>query len=133
MTKFEGEAIEPTPSRSGSGHGKGIGPGGPEGSGGGSYNPGGLVDRVPILVFEPELPPYPPKAREHSIRGEVILQILVRIDGSAVVIGPLKSVPYCMEAAIETARKYKWKPALRDGKPVEHQGVLMVRFDFVAR
>ena len=58
-----------------------------------------------------------------------MLQVLVKLDGSTEVLGVIKSG---CRACVETARKhallYRWKPALKDGKPVEAIGVISVTF-----
>ena len=112
----------------GEGQGWGVGPGYGGGSGGGAYSPGGY-DVEPRLLYEPPEPPYPESARRRRISGEVMLQVLVRLDGSTEVLGIIKSG---CRACIETARKhallYRWEPALKDGKPVEAVGVISVTF-----
>lgn len=112
----------------GPGKGWGVGPGEGGGFGGGRYQPGGW-DIEPILK-EKHLPSYPPLAREKLVTGEVILEILVRTDGSTEVLRVIKSLPYgCVDAAVSAARLYRWKPARKRGKPVEAVGMLTVTFN----
>ncbi len=112
----------------GEGRGWGVGPGYGGGSGGGAYSPGGY-DIEPRIIFEPDKPPYPEAARRRRITAEVMLQILVKLDGSTEVLGVIKSgCRVCVETAREHARKYRWKPALKGGRPVEALGVITVRF-----
>lgn len=112
----------------GEGQGWGVGPGYGGGSGGGAYSPGGY-DVEPQLVFEPDEPPYPESARQRRITGEVMLQVLVKLDGSTEVLGVIKSgCRACVETARRHAALYRWKPALKDGKPVEAIGVISVTF-----
>jgi protein TonB len=115
----------------GTGEGWGVGPGRGGGFGGGEYRPGGY-DIEPTLVFKPPDPPYPPRAREKMVMGEVIVRIWVRLDGTTEVLGILKSLPFCNEAAVEHAKKYRWKPALKNGKPIETEGIIYVRFNLLA-
>jgi protein TonB len=112
----------------GTGEGWGVGPGRGGGFGGGDYRPGGW-DIQPVLVFKPPAPVYPDRARERMVRGEVILEILVKLDGSTRVLKVIKSLPFCVEAAKEHARLWRWKPALKDGKPIETTGIITVHFD----
>ena len=72
-------------------------------------------------------------AREKMVAGEVILQVLVRLDGSTEVVRVIKSLPYCVDAAKENARLWRWKPALKKGKPVEALGIITVTFDIFAQ
>lgn len=112
----------------GEGQGWGVGPGYGGGSGGGAYSPGGF-DIEPRLIYEPPEPPYPESARRRRITGEVMLQVLVKLDGSTEVLGVIKSgCRACVETARQHALLYRWKPALKDGKPVEAIGVISVTF-----
>lgn len=112
----------------GEGQGWGVGPGYGGGSGGGAYAPGGY-DVEPSLIYEPPEPPYPDSARRRRVSGEVMLQVLVKLDGSTEVLGVIKSgCRACVETARRHARKYRWKPALKDGEPVEAVGVITVTF-----
>ena len=112
----------------GVGEGFGVGPGRGGGFGGGDYSPGAW-DIEPVLVFKPPDPEFPPTAREKMVRGEVIIQVLVKLDGSTEVVGVIKSLPYgCVESAKENAKLFRWKPALKEGKPVEAWGIITVEF-----
>jgi hypothetical protein len=116
----------------GTGEGWGVGPGRGGGFGGGDFSPGGW-DIEPVPIFEPPSPPYPPVAREKMVAGEVILQVLVHLDGSTEVVRVIKSLPYCVDAAKENARLWRWKPALKNGKPVEALGIITVTFDIFSQ
>lgn len=115
----------------GSGSGNGVGSGGPGGCCEGAFHAGSL-DREPVLLFKPDDPPYPAEARARGVRGEVIFEIVVRADGSTVVDKVLRRLPYCTEIARELATRYRWKPGLKDGRPVDTVGILIVRFDLVS-
>jgi len=116
----------------GSGEGWGVGPGRGGGFGGGDYSPGAW-DIEPVLVFKPPSPDYPAAAREKMVRGEVLLEVLVKLDGTTEVVRVLKSLPYCVETARENAKLWRWKPALNDGKPTEAYGVITVTFELFAQ
>ncbi len=112
----------------GEGQGWGVGPGTGGGSGGGAYRPGGY-DIEPRLIYEPPEPPYPESARRRRVSGEVMLQVLVKLDGSTEVLGVIKSgCRACVETARRHARLYRWEPAIKDGEPVEAVGVISVTF-----
>lgn len=117
----------------GTGEGWGVGPGRGGGFGGGDYSPGAW-DIDPTVVFKPPDPAFPPSAREKMVRGEVILQVLVKLDGTTEVVGVIKSLPYgCVETAKENAKNWRWKPALKEGKPVEALGIIIVKFDIFSQ
>ena len=116
----------------GVGEGWGVGPGRGGGFGGGDYSPGAW-DIEPVLVFKPPHPAYPPSAREKMVSGEVILRVLVKLDGSTEVISVIKSLPYCVETATENAKLWRWKPALKEGEAVEAFGIITVTFDIFSQ
>ena len=107
--------------------GSGIGPAGA--SRRGAPHARGSYDVDPVPIYKPTEPPYPEKARERMVSGEVILEVIVKLDGSTEVVSVIKSLPHCVDAAIENARKWRWKPALKDGRPVEAYGIITVSFD----
>jgi len=111
----------------GSGDGFGVGPG-KDGVGGG-FGDGGGWDTDPVPLYKPPDPAYPTAARERGIAGEVILRVLIRLDGSTEVVDVVKSLPYCVDAALANAKLWRWKPARRHGKPVEAIGIITVTFD----
>lgn len=119
----------------GGGDGIGAGPGKDWGLGPGSKGccggdeGGGSWDTDPVLVYQPPNPVYPSAARQRLISGEVILRVLVKLDGSTEVVGVLKSLPYCVDAALANSKLWRWKPALRKGMPVEAFGIITVTFD----
>jgi uncharacterized protein (TIGR02246 family) len=88
-----------------------------------------LWDIDPEVQFNPSQPATPPEARARQISGRVLLEILVRRDGTTEVVKVLEGLPHgCTETAIEHARQWRWKPALRAGKPVEATGTIWVDF-----
>ena len=92
---------------------------------------GGGWDTEPVLVFKGPDPEYPAAAIRRNVSGEVILAIRVLVDGSTEVTGVLKSLPHCVGVAKESARRYRWRPALKGGRPVEATGVITVRFQLL--
>jgi protein TonB len=108
-------------SGSGGGVGVGSGPGFGEGRGGGT---GGGVFRVgggvlaPKLVFDPE-PEYSEEARKAKYQGTCVLSVIVGPDGLAHDIKVTNTLGLGLdEKAIEAVRKWRFEPAMKDGKPV---------------
>jgi protein TonB len=102
----------------GEGRGAGIGPGSGGGTGGGPYQPGSGID-PPALVREIK-PLYTEDARRRAIEGDVVLEIVVRRDGS---VGDVHVV-HTLEAgldqkAIDAVRQWRFGPARRQGSPVD--------------
>jgi hypothetical protein len=46
---------------------------------------------------------------------------------------PHRLIPSCVEAAKENAKLWRWKPALKNGKPVDALGIITVTFDIFAQ
>ncbi len=108
-------------SGSGGGVGVGSGPGFGEGRGGGT---GGGVFRVgggvlaPKLVYDPE-PEYSEEARKAKYQGTCVLSVVVGPDGLAHEIKVTNTLGLGLdEKAIEAVRKWRFEPAMKDGKPV---------------
>jgi len=108
-------------SGSGGGVGVGSGPGFGEGRGGGT---GGGVFRVgggvaaPKLIFDPE-PEYSEEARKAKYQGTCVLSVIVGPDGLAHDIKVTNTLGLGLdEKAIEAVRKWRFEPAVKDGKPV---------------
>jgi periplasmic protein TonB len=79
--------------------------------------------KMPELIPETKVTPeYPELARVARIEGNVILQAVIRADGT---VGDLKVLRCSQttfgfeEAAVEAVRQWRYLPALLDGRPVD--------------
>lgn len=82
---------------------------------------------VPIRKIDPI---YPEAARRLRIEGVVILELVVKKDGTVGDIKVLRSLnPLLDQAAIEAARQWRFKPGRVNGRPVDAFFVLTVRFN----
>ena len=81
------------------------------------YMPKELDTKVRLLN-KPE--PVPPEeARRNDVRGRVVLRAVFSGNGTVTNIRVIAGLPYGMtESAIEAARRIKFVPATKDGKPV---------------
>lgn len=70
---------------------------------------------VPVTRVEPA---YPEFAREAQIQGKVTLHVLVGKDGRVKNVKVMKGVTGLNEAAVEAIKKWVFKPALSNNKPV---------------
>lgn len=78
---------------------------------------GGAV-RPPVKIYYPS-PRYTEEARQAQIQGVVILRAVIDAEGDVTEVELLKGLPMGLaEAALETARQWKFKPATMDGRPV---------------
>jgi protein TonB len=102
----------------GAGQGPGIGTGSGGGTGGGPYQPGNGID-PPTLLREVK-PAYTDEARRRAIEGNVVLQIVVRADGSVGDVHVTHTLAAGLEQrAVEAVRQWRFSPARHQGTPVD--------------
>jgi len=102
----------------GDGRGGGIGPGEGGGTGGGPFKPGSGIE-PPTLLREVK-PLYTDEARRQSIVGNVVLEIVVRRDGTVGSLRVIRSLGAGLdERAVEAVRQWRFGPARRQGAPVD--------------
>jgi len=102
----------------GEGNGSGIGPGTGGGEGGGPYRPGAGID-PPSLQREVKAL-YTDDARRRGIEGDVVLEIVVRRDGSVGDVRILRSLDRGLDQrAIEAVHQWRFSPAHRHGVAVD--------------
>jgi protein TonB len=112
----------------GSGGGMGGGRGGGIGSGVGPYVVGNGV-KPPVPLVQP-LPAYTEEARKARAEGIVLIQAIVRKDGTVDSFKVLRGLGYGLdESAINTiATKWRFKPGTFKGMPVDVQANIEVSF-----
>lgn len=102
----------------GEGDGAGIGPGSGGGTGGGPYRPGSGV--TPPTVLHEVKPDYTEEARRRGIEGDVVLEIVVRRDGSVGDVRLLQGLGSGLDQrATDAVRQWRFSPARRLGAPVD--------------
>jgi protein TonB len=83
----------------------------------------GVSDGEYLPIYKVQ-PIYPPRAAARGLEGYVIVQYTVTTDGTTRDVQVVESTSSLFErAAIESAQKYKYKPRIIDGVPVEVAGV----------
>ncbi len=112
----------------GSGGGMGGGSGGGIGSGIGPYVVGNGV-KAPVVLFQP-LPAYTEEARKARAEGIVLIQAIIRKDGTVDSFKVLRGLGYGLdESAINTiATKWRFRPGTFNGSPVDVQANIEVSF-----
>jgi protein TonB len=101
----------------GSGNGNGMGPGSGGNTGGGVYRIGGGVSQ-PVVLFAPE-PEFSEEARKAKVAGNVVVYLQVDTNGRPTHVHVIRGIGMGLdEKAVEAVRQYKFKPAMKDGKPV---------------
>jgi TonB family protein len=111
----------------GSGNGSGYGPGSGGGVGGGVYQIGGDVSQpVPIYKLEPE---YSEEARKAKYSGTVVLSVVIDANGNTRDIHVIRPLGLGLdEKAIEAVAKWRFRPAMKNGRAVAVQAQVEVNF-----
>ena len=74
-------------------------------------------------------PVYTDDARERRIEGEVVLEVTFDATGTVRVHGVVEGLGFGLDqAAVAAAEEIEFKPARRDGRPVDHTATLRVVF-----
>jgi periplasmic protein TonB len=102
----------------GEGTGSGIGPGEGGGMGGGPYRPGSGVE--PPRLLKEVRADYSDEARRANITGEVVLEIVVRRDGTVGDVRILRRLGSGLDQrAVAAVRQWRFAPARLKGNPVD--------------
>jgi periplasmic protein TonB len=111
----------------GSGRGNGVGPGSGGGFGGGAFRIGGGVSAPSVLSkVEPE---YSEEARKAKWQGTVVLRLVVDDQGRPQQLQVVRSLGLGLDQkAIEAVEKWRFKPGMKDGKPVPVVATIEVNF-----
>lgn len=79
--------------------------------------------------IERQQPQYTKEAKEAGIQGTVVLSVKITSEGLVDDAKVVKSLqPDLDEEAIKAAKKWKFKPAMKDGKPVTVVATIEINF-----
>jgi periplasmic protein TonB len=102
----------------GNGDGAGVGPGSGGGTGGGPYRPGSGI--TPPSIQREVKPDYTEEGRRRNIEGDVVVEIVVRSDGSVGSVKLNSGLGAGLdERAMDAVRQWRFNPAHRYGVPVD--------------
>ena len=102
----------------GEGDGSGIGPGSGGGTGGGPYRPGSGI--TPPRLLREVKADYTDEARQRGISGEVVLEIVVRRDGTVGDVRILQGLASGLnDRAVQAVKQWRFAPAQRLGAAVD--------------
>ena len=90
--------------------------------------PAVLPDSTRLEVLKSFKAPYPLKAQEEGIQGRVVVKVTISQQGDVVGADVVSGDPILAESAVNTVKKWKFKPYVRNGKAV--QAVMQLPFDF---
>ena len=111
----------------GEGTGAGIGPGTVAGTGGGPYRPGSGI--TPPALLREVKPDYTEEARRRNLAGEVVLEIVVRNDGTVGDVRVMRGLGAGLDRrAVDAVRQWRFSPARRHGTPVDVMVEVAVEF-----
>ena len=111
----------------GSGTGGGYGPGSGGGVGGGVYRVGGGVS-APSVLYKVD-PEYSEEARKAKYSGTVLISLIVDPQGRPLNIKVVRSLGLGLdEKAMEAVAKWKFKPGMKEGRPVAVVATIEVNF-----
>jgi periplasmic protein TonB len=71
----------------------------------------------PVVITRGQ-PIYPAGVDPATVNGEVHLDAIVESDGSVKDAVVVKSIPQLDSAAVDAARRYRFRPAYKDGAPI---------------
>lgn len=99
----------------------------------GSFPPKVEVDKKPVPLNRPR-PNYPSRAINKKIEGDIHVRVLVGEDGTVKQARVTRGLPEGLtEEAINAVYQVKFKPAMKDGKPVPYWVVIEVQFRLAER
>jgi TonB family protein len=111
----------------GPGNGAGIGDGSIAGTGGGPYRPGAGI--TPPSLMREVKPVYTEEGRRRSVEGDVVMEVVVRADGSIGNVRVLQGLGAGLDQrAIDAVRQWRFTAARRYGTPVDVLVEIAVEF-----
>ena len=112
----------------GEGEGPGVGPGKDGGAGGGVFHVGGGV--TPPTILQRVEPQYSEEARKARYQGTVVLEAIVRRDGTVDIQRIVRSLGFGLdENAIQALKQWRFRPGMRNGVPVDVSLNIEVNFN----
>ena len=87
-------------------------------------------DCTELQVLRMEKVRYPDEARRKGIQGQVTVRVDVSETGKVEKVQPLSGDPTLIPAALASVKKWKYKPFIRNGKPVKVSTLLPLDFAF---
>ena len=73
-------------------------------------------------------PRYPQMARMAHVSGQVVVQLIIDVDGTVMAAAAVSGHPLLYGVSVEAAKNSKFSPTKLDGKPVKVTGVITYNF-----
>jgi TonB family protein len=87
-----------------------------------------LVSQMPVVISEVR-PLYPKEAKEKQIEGSVALNVLIDETGTVRQVSVLEGPELFRSGALDAMKKFRFKPALVDGKAVAVRIRYLLKFE----
>jgi TonB family protein len=85
-------------------------------------------DTEPATLIQQVAPHYPAKARKANVQGTVIFSAVITKEGRLQDVMVVEGHPLLIDAARQAVLKWRYKPALRDGSPIEDTTNITMQF-----
>jgi TonB family protein len=89
-----------------------------------------IPDSKQLETIKTQQPPYPDEAREQKLQGQVVVRAFVSETGDVEKVEEVSGDPMLAKAAIDAVKNWKFKPFIRNGKPVKASTKLSFNFAF---
>lgn len=87
------------------------------------------ADAPPLVLFQVR-PVYPKELAEKKVSGTVVVDFVVEVDGSVSAVRAIRAAnDKFEEEAIACVKQWKFKPAIKDGKPARARMQVPITFD----
>ena len=84
----------------------------------GVFQTGEITD-LPTILFKVD-PQYSEEARRAQYQGTVVLEVIIRSDGTLEILRVVRSLDFGLdENAIQALKQWKFRPGMRNGQPVD--------------
>jgi len=85
--------------------------------------------QTPVEIISKPKPDYTDEARKLKLEGEVLVRVVFTAGGDVRVLDVVRGLGHGLdESALRAARQIKFKPALRDGQPVDSTATVHILF-----
>jgi TonB family protein len=89
-----------------------------------------LPDSTKLEPIKTQKPPYPDEAREQKLQGQVVVRAFVSETGDVENVEEVSGDSILAKAATDAVKEWKFKPFIKDGKPVKASTKLAFNFAF---
>ena len=100
--------------------------------GGSNPVPAHLLAIQPVPLDQPQ-PRYPPNARDAGLKGAVVVEIIVGVDGRVTQAKVVRGGAPFDRPTLEAVKRWRYVPVMHNGKPIVWKSTVTVRFELDGR